>query len=137
MLQKLDSFLDAKTHALGALDDANRVKNAAFGIDNTHSATSKFINDFVASKIQAATGSIGPVINGAQAFFATAKNGLTGAVASKLASLSSLSSGLSAGVAGKADVLSAGHGVGKMNRDGTEYERFDEFLFESLQLVYD
>ncbi|CAL7936914.1 unnamed protein product [Xylocopa violacea] len=98
---KLDSFLDAKTKALTTLDEANKVKNAAFGIDAHHSATSKFINDLVAAKIQAASGSIGPVVNSAQTLLASAKTGLTGAFISKLAPLSSIVSGLSSGSAAK------------------------------------
>ncbi|XP_015432466.1 PREDICTED: uncharacterized protein LOC107188650 [Dufourea novaeangliae] len=93
---KLDSFIDSKTKALSALDESNKVKNAAFGIDAKHSATTKFISDLVSAKIQAATGSIGPVINSATTFLSSAKSGLAGAFASKLAPLSSLATGLSA-----------------------------------------
>ncbi|XP_029054534.1 uncharacterized protein LOC114881822 [Osmia bicornis bicornis] len=94
---KLDSFLDSKTKALSALDEANKVKNAAYGIDAKHSATSKFISELVAAKIKAASGSIGPVINSASTFITSAKGGLAGAFASKLAPLSSIAGGLSAG----------------------------------------
>lgn len=93
------------------LDESNKVKNLAYGIDAKHSATTKFINDLVAAKIQAASGSIGPVINSATTFLASAKNGLAGAFASKLAPLSALSGGLAHGTAVKADV---GVGPGKI-----------------------
>ncbi|XP_043527873.1 uncharacterized protein LOC122538133 [Frieseomelitta varia] len=92
---KLDSFIDSKTKALSALDEANKVKNAAYGIDTKYSATSKFINELVAAKIKAASGSIGPVLNSAQTFLSSAKQGLAGAVVSKLAPLSSIAQGLS------------------------------------------
>ncbi|XP_076760823.1 LOW QUALITY PROTEIN: uncharacterized protein LOC143429206 [Xylocopa sonorina] len=94
---KLDSLLDAKTRALNSLEEANKVKNAAYGIDADHSATSKFISDLVAAKIKSASGSIGPVVNSAQTFFANAKGGLTNAFISKLAPLSSIAGGLSGG----------------------------------------
>ncbi|XP_076235864.1 LOW QUALITY PROTEIN: uncharacterized protein LOC143180189 [Calliopsis andreniformis] len=117
---KLDSFLDSKTKALSVLDESNKAKNAAFGIDTSQSATSKFINELVAAKIQAATGSIGPVINSATTFLSGAKAGLAGAFASKLAPLSSLSSGLVAGTAGKVDGgLSAGVGVSTGGNGGS------------------
>ncbi|CAK9804717.1 hypothetical protein ANTQUA_LOCUS4206 [Anthophora quadrimaculata] len=109
---KLDSFLDSKTKALGALDEANKVKNAAYGIDGKHSATTKFISDLVAAKLQATTGSIGPVINSAQTFLASAKNGFAGAVVSKLAPLSSIAGGLSAGTVAKAEPAHGGVGLG-------------------------
>ncbi|XP_076303154.1 uncharacterized protein LOC143221653 [Lasioglossum baleicum] len=99
VFSKLDSFIDAKTKALIALEDANRVKNAAYGIDAKHSATSKFISELVAAKIQAASGSIGPVIHSAQTLIAGTKSGLADAVVSKLAPLSSIATGVSAGVA--------------------------------------
>ncbi|KAK1131088.1 hypothetical protein K0M31_017385 [Melipona bicolor] len=92
---KLDSFLDSKTKALSALDEANKVKNAAYGIDTKHSATSKFIGELTASKIKAATGSIGPVLNSAQTFLSSAKQGLAGTVVSKLGPLSTIAQGLS------------------------------------------
>ncbi|XP_033187835.1 uncharacterized protein LOC117155688 isoform X1 [Bombus vancouverensis nearcticus] len=92
---KLDSFIDAKTKALGTLDEANKVKNAAYGIDNKYSATSKFISDLVASKLKAASGSIGPVLNSAQTFVSSFKHGLAGATASKLQPLAALAGGLS------------------------------------------
>ncbi|XP_012138369.1 uncharacterized protein LOC100883467 isoform X2 [Megachile rotundata] len=98
---KLDSFLDSKTKALSALDEANKVKNAAYGIDAKHSATSKFISELVAAKIKAASGSIGPVINSATTFINGAKTGFAGALVSKLAPLSSIAGGLSAGAAAK------------------------------------
>ncbi|XP_071862677.1 uncharacterized protein isoform X2 [Bombus fervidus] len=92
---KLDSFIDAKTKALGTLDEANKVKNAAYGIDNKHSATSKFISDLFASKLKAASGSIGPVLNSAQTFVSSFKHGLAGATASKLQPLAAIAGGLS------------------------------------------
>ncbi|KOC71301.1 hypothetical protein WH47_00058 [Habropoda laboriosa] len=109
---KLDSFLDSKTKALGALDEANKAKNVAYGIDAKHSATTKFISDLVAAKLQATSGSIGPVIHSAQTFLTGAKNGLAGAVISKFAPLSSLSGGLSAGTAAKVESAHAGASIG-------------------------
>ncbi|CAD1476566.1 unnamed protein product [Heterotrigona itama] len=100
---KLDSFLDSKTKALSALDEANKVKNAAYGIDTKHSATTKFINELVASKVKAASGSIGPVLHSAQTFLSSAKQGLTGAVVSKFAPLSSIAQGLASASASKPD----------------------------------
>ncbi|XP_046423983.1 keratin, type II cytoskeletal 2 epidermal-like [Neodiprion fabricii] len=94
---KLDSFLDAKTNALAALEEGNKAKNAAFGIDNTQSATSQFISNLISQKIQAGTASIGPLISGATSFISTASSGIGNAVASKIAPLSSLSGGLSGG----------------------------------------
>ncbi|XP_076619574.1 uncharacterized protein LOC143340982 [Colletes latitarsis] len=108
---KLDSFIDSKTKALAALEDANKAKNAAYGIDGKTSATGKFISDLVAAKIQAASGSVGPVLNSATTFLSGAKSGLTGAFASKLAPLSSIVGGLAAGAAAKPDV-SAGVSLG-------------------------
>lgn len=87
------------------------MKNAAYGIDASQSATSKFINELIAAKIQSATGSIGPVINSATTFLSGAKNGLAGAFASKLAPLSSLSTGLVAGTASKG--VDAGASLGE------------------------
>ncbi|XP_050583691.1 uncharacterized protein LOC126919048 isoform X1 [Bombus affinis] len=92
---KLDSFIDAKTKALGTLDEANKVKNAAYGIDNKHSATSKFISDLVASKLKAASGSIGPVLNSAQTFVSSFKHGVTNSAVSKLQPLVAIAGGLS------------------------------------------
>ncbi|KAF7401009.1 hypothetical protein HZH66_006193 [Vespula vulgaris] len=94
---KLDAFLDAKTKALAVLDESNKAKNAAFGIDNSQSATSQFIGNLVSQKIQAGTASIGPVISSASTFFNSAKSGLTNAFVSKLAPLSSIAGGLSGG----------------------------------------
>ncbi|XP_043668797.1 uncharacterized protein LOC122629451 [Vespula pensylvanica] len=94
---KLDAFLDAKTKALTVLDESNKAKNAAFGIDNSQSATSQFIGNLVSQKIQAGTASIGPVISSASTFFNSAKSGLTNAFVSKLAPLSSIAGGLSGG----------------------------------------
>ncbi|XP_076175784.1 uncharacterized protein LOC143150983 isoform X2 [Ptiloglossa arizonensis] len=108
---KLDSFLDSKTRALTVLDESNKAKNAAYGIDAKQSATGKFISELVAAKVQAASGSVGPVINSATTFLAGAKNGLTGALVSKLAPLSSIASGLSAAPIAKPDV-SAGASLG-------------------------
>lgn len=94
-MQKLDSLIDAKTKALSDLDEANKVKNKAYGIDVNKSATSRFISELVNAKIQSATGSIGPVVNTAQNFFSNTKSGLTNAFVSKLAPLSSIATGLS------------------------------------------
>lgn len=94
-MQKLDSLIDAKTKALSDLDEANKVKNRAYGIDVNKSATSRFISELVNAKIQSATGSIGPVVNTAQNFFSNTKSGLTNAFVSKLAPLSSIATGLS------------------------------------------
>lgn len=79
------------------LDESNKAKNAAFGIDNSQSATSQFIGNLVSQKIQAGTASIGPVISSASTFFNSAKSGLTNAFVSKLAPLSSIAGGLSGG----------------------------------------
>ncbi|XP_078048611.1 uncharacterized protein LOC144475994 [Augochlora pura] len=113
---KLDTFIDSKTKALAVLDESNKAKNAAFGIDPHHSATSKFLSELIASKIQAASGSIGPVVNSATTFLTSAKTGLAGAFASKLEPLGAIASGVAAGTAGKAGgLLHAGpdvsHGV--------------------------
>ncbi|XP_014204413.1 uncharacterized protein LOC106636527 [Copidosoma floridanum] len=97
---KLDAFLDAKTKALGVLDDSNRAKNAAFEIDNTKSATGEFINKFLAQKSRASSTGIGPIFSAGSTFLSTAKQGLAGAFASKLAPLSSLSGGLVGGLSG-------------------------------------
>lgn len=95
--QKLDSFLEAKTKALGVLDESNKAKNAIYGIDPKSSATSAFISDIIGKKIQAGTASIGPLINSATTFVTAKGQGLVGALTSKLAPLSSLSGGLSGG----------------------------------------
>ncbi|KAG7198389.1 hypothetical protein KM043_005780 [Ampulex compressa] len=110
---KLDSFLDSKTRALNVLDESNRAKNAAFGIDNTQSATGQFISNLVSQKIQATTGSIGPIINSATTLLSGASNGLSGAFVSKLAPLSSIVGGLSGGAAG------AGAGGGASSSDSS------------------
>jgi hypothetical protein len=100
---KLDSFLDAKTRALAVLDESNKAKNAAFGIDPNQSATSQFISNLVSQKIRAATGSIGPLISGATTLVSGAASGLTNTLATKIAPLSSLSGGsLSGGASGGA-----------------------------------
>lgn len=91
----MDSFLDAKTKALGALDESNKAKNAIYGIDNKGSATSEFLGDLFSKKIQASTASIGPLINSATTFVTAKGQGLVGALTSKLAPLSSLSAGAS------------------------------------------
>ncbi|XP_074100306.1 uncharacterized protein LOC141528251 [Cotesia typhae] len=109
---KLDSFLDAKTKALGALDEANKAKNAIYGIDPKQSATKEFISDIVGKKIQASTAGIGPLINSATTFISTKSQGLIGAVTSKLAPLSSLSGGLSGGSGG--DGGGSGGGLGSI-----------------------
>lgn len=82
---------------MAVLDESNKAKNAAFGIDNSQSATSQFIGNLVSQKIQAGTASIGPVISSASTFFNSAKSGLTNAFVSKLAPLSSIAGGLSGG----------------------------------------
>ncbi|XP_057326904.1 uncharacterized protein LOC130668573 [Microplitis mediator] len=94
---KLDSFLDAKTKALGVLDESNKAKNAIYGIDPKQSATKEFISDIIGKKIQAGTAGIGPLINSATTFISTKSQGLVGALTSKFAPLSSLSGGLSGG----------------------------------------
>ncbi|KAL6265573.1 hypothetical protein P5V15_002369 [Pogonomyrmex californicus] len=100
VFDKVDSFLDSKTKALHVLDESNKAKNAAFGIDSKHSATQEFINHLAAQKIQAATGSIGPLINSAATLFSGASAGFSKAIASKIGSLSSVSGGLSGGLSG-------------------------------------
>lgn len=111
--QKIDSFLDAKTRALDVLDDSNRAKNAVFGIDSSQSATTQFLSNLVSQKIQAATGSIGPVINSATTLLSGASAGLSNAFASKLAPLSALSGGLSggAGAGAGAGVAAGAYGI--------------------------
>lgn len=99
-LQKVDSLLDSKIKALDVLDESNKAKNAIYGIDPTKSRTSEFINDLVSKKIQSATGSIGPLINGASTLFSGASAGFSNALVSKFAPLSSLSGGLSGGSGG-------------------------------------
>lgn len=93
----MDSFIDSKTKALSVLDESNKAKNAAFGIDPKHSATSEFLSHLVSQKVQAATGSIGPIINSATTFFSGASAGISKALASKIGSLSSISGGASGG----------------------------------------
>jgi len=93
----VDSFIDAKTKAISVLDESNKAKNAAFGIDPKHSATSEFIHKLMSQKIQAATSSIGPIINSATTFFSGASAGISKALAGKIGSFSSLSGGLSGG----------------------------------------
>ncbi|XP_011268230.1 putative lysozyme-like protein [Camponotus floridanus] len=97
---KANSLLDSKIRALDALEEANKAKNAIYGIDPNKSATAEFVNKLVSQKIQAASSSIGPLINGATTFFSGASSGLTNAFVSKFAPLSSLSGGLSGGGAG-------------------------------------
>ncbi|KAM0727604.1 hypothetical protein ACS0PU_005853 [Formica fusca] len=97
---KVDSLLDSKIRALDVLDESNKAKNAIYGIDPTKSRTSEFINDLVSKKIQSATGSIGPLINGASTLFSGASAGFSNALVSKFAPLSSLSGGLSGGSGG-------------------------------------
>ncbi|XP_066592126.1 keratin, type II cytoskeletal 1 [Prorops nasuta] len=97
---KLDAFLDAKTKALGVLDESNKAKNAAFGIDSSQSATGQFISNLISQKIAAGTASIGPIINSATTFASSASSGLAGAFASKFAPLSSLSGGAGSAGAG-------------------------------------
>ncbi|XP_043500789.1 putative lysozyme-like protein [Polistes fuscatus] len=107
---KLDAFLDAKTRALTVLEDSNRAKNAAFGIDNTQSATGQFISNLISQKIKAGTASIGPVINSASTFINSAGSGLTSAFVSKLAPLSSIVSGLSSSSSGSSGDSNSGGG---------------------------
>lgn len=97
---KLDAFLDAKTKAIGVLDQSNKAKNAIYGIDNTSSATNAFLTDIIGKKIQAGTASIGPLINSATTFISASGQGLVGAITSKFAPLSALSGGLSQGSGG-------------------------------------
>ncbi|XP_015125219.1 predicted GPI-anchored protein 23 [Diachasma alloeum] len=94
---KLDSFLDAKTKALTVLDESNKAKNAIYGIDNTQSATGAFVSDILGKKVQAASAGIGPLINSATTFVSSAAQGIVGAVAQKVAPLSSIVGGLSGG----------------------------------------
>ncbi|KAI4501380.1 hypothetical protein M0802_003753 [Mischocyttarus mexicanus] len=108
---KLDALLDAKTRALTVLDESNKAKNAAYGIDNTQSATGQFISNLISQKIQAGTASIGPVINSASTFINSAGSGLSSAFVSKLAPLSSIISGLS-GSSGNMDSGSSSGGNG-------------------------
>lgn len=96
-LQKVDSLLDSKIKALDVLDESNKAKNAIYGIDPTRSRTAEFLNGLVSKKIQSASSSIGPIINSASTLFSGASAGLTNALVSKIAPLSSLSGGLSGG----------------------------------------
>lgn len=73
------------------------MKNAAFGIDPNHSATSQFLSNTVSQAIQGATGAIGPIINSATTLLSGVTAGLTNTFASKLAPLSSLSGGILGG----------------------------------------
>lgn len=107
----MDSFIDSKTKAIAVLDESNKAKNAAFGIDNKHSATSDFLSHLVSQKIQAATGSIGPIINSATTFFSGASAGITKALTSKIAPLSSIIGGLSGGAASNGAGTGAGTGA--------------------------
>ncbi|XP_011167147.1 putative lysozyme-like protein isoform X2 [Solenopsis invicta] len=97
VFDKVDSFIDSKTKAISVLDESNKAKNQAFGIDSKQSATSEFLNKLLSQKIQAATGSIGPIINSATTFFSGASAGITKALAGKLGPLSSLSGGAGGG----------------------------------------
>lgn len=92
--------MDAKTGALIALDDANRAKNHAYDIDNRRSALGDFLNHYAIGKSHLTNAGFAPVANSASTFFATASSGLSSAVASKLAPLSSLSSVAVAGITG-------------------------------------
>ncbi|XP_024871641.1 keratin, type I cytoskeletal 10-like isoform X1 [Temnothorax curvispinosus] len=116
VFDKVDSFIDSKTKALSVLDESNKAKNAVFGIDNKHSATSEFLSKLVNQKIQAATGSIGPIINSATTFFSGASAGISKALAGKIAPLSSLSGGLSGGAGG-----GAGHGDASGGSSGSAF----------------
>lgn len=111
----MDALIDAKTRAISVLDESNKAKNAAYGIDNTQSATSAFISNLIGQKIQAGTSSIGPLINSATTFISGASSGLTGAFASKLGPLSSLAGGLSGGSGEKTQLLQPEH----RNENGT------------------
>lgn len=97
---KANSLLDSKIKALDVLEEANKAKNAIYGIDPNRSASAEFLNKLLSQKIQAASSSIGPLINSATTFFSGASSGLTNAFVSKFAPLSSLSGGLSGGGAG-------------------------------------
>ncbi|XP_018347836.1 PREDICTED: uncharacterized PE-PGRS family protein PE_PGRS46-like isoform X1 [Trachymyrmex septentrionalis] len=116
VFDKVDSFIDSKTKALAVLDESNKEKNAVFGIDNKHSATSEFLNKLVSQKIKAATGSIGPLINSATTLFSGASAGISKALVSKIAPLSSLSGGLSGGSGG---TDGAGHADGSAGASGS------------------
>lgn len=96
----MDAFLEAKTKALSVLDDSNKAKNAAYDIDPSKSATSEFINKFLAQKVKASSTGVGPLFNAGSTFLSSAKQGLTGAFISKFAPLSSLSGGLAGGLSG-------------------------------------
>ncbi|XP_034936909.1 keratin, type I cytoskeletal 9-like isoform X2 [Chelonus insularis] len=98
--EKIDSLLDAKTKALGVLDESNKAKNAIYGIDPNQSATGAFISDILGKKLQASTAGIGPLINSATTFISSKGQGLFGALTSKIGPLSSLSGGLSGGSGG-------------------------------------
>ncbi|XP_012232088.1 probable GH family 25 lysozyme 3 isoform X2 [Linepithema humile] len=124
---KIDGFLDAKTKALIVLDESNKAKNAAFGIDPHNSATSQFISNLISQKIQSATGSIGPLINSATTLFSGASAGLTNALASKVAPLSSLSGGLSGGGS-----LSGGAGAGAGAAGGSNSAFIGNLLTQTL-----
>ncbi|XP_018055932.1 PREDICTED: uncharacterized transmembrane protein DDB_G0289901 isoform X1 [Atta colombica] len=116
VFDKVDSFIDSKTKALAVLDDSNKEKNAVFGIDNKHSATSEFLNKLVSQKLKAASGSIGPLINSAATLFSGASAGISKALVSKIAPLSSLSGGLSGGSGG---TDGAGHADGSAGSSGS------------------
>ncbi|KAL0134417.1 hypothetical protein PUN28_001300 [Cardiocondyla obscurior] len=100
VFDKVDSFIDSKTKALAVLDESNKAKNVVFGINNKQSATTEFLNQLLSQKIQAATGSIGPIINSATTFLTGASGGISKALVSKIAPLSSLAGGLSGGSGG-------------------------------------
>ncbi|XP_014601540.1 PREDICTED: P17/29C-like protein DDB_G0287399 [Polistes canadensis] len=128
---KLDAFLDAKTRALTVLEDSNKAKNAAFGIDNTQSATGQFISNLISQKIKAGTASIGPVINSASTFINSAGSGLTSAFVSKLAPLSSIVSGLSSSSGSSSDSNSGG-GSNNGGSDGGSSGSTGSQLFGTL-----
>lgn len=108
----MDAFIEAKTKALHVLDEANKAKNHAYGIDNKHSATAEFLSKLISAKIQASSGSVGPVVNSATTFLTSAKSGVTGALVNKFAPLSSLSSGLVGGLSNGSGGSGGGGGGG-------------------------
>ncbi|XP_015181502.1 PREDICTED: P17/29C-like protein DDB_G0287399 [Polistes dominula] len=128
---KLDAFLDSKTRALTALEEANRVKNEAFGIDNTQSATGQFISNLISQKIKAGTASIGPVINSAATFVNSAGTGLSSAFVSKLAPLSSIVGGLS-GSSGTSGDSSSGGGSSSSSSGSAGSQLFGTLLSSKL-----
>ncbi|XP_011051328.1 PREDICTED: location of vulva defective 1 isoform X2 [Acromyrmex echinatior] len=116
VFDKVDSFIDSKTKALSIIDETNKAENVIFGIDNKHSATSEFLNKLMSQKFKAASGSIGPLINSVTTLFSGASAGISKALVSKIAPLSSLSGGLSGGSDG---TDGAGHAGGSAGASGS------------------